>query len=118
MTILERVASAASWPATLLHELTHFLLALPWADENAIIRDEGGVAHYCSWGEDVSAWSVWLVSLGPTLLGSVVGVIGLWRLVSAPPGTAGEALVAAAIAGYWIIYVVPSGDDLDIQTED
>jgi hypothetical protein len=105
----------ASWPATLLHELTHLLLALPWTEESAIIVDDAGVAHYCTWRDDAPTLGIVLASLGPTILGSVVGLIGLIQLVTAPPGTLNDWLIAGAIAGWWVIYAAPSSDDLDIN---
>jgi len=91
------------------------LVALPWAEESAIIVDDRGPAHYVTWADETPLWAVVLASLAPTMLGTVVGIIGLLRLLIAPPATAGQTLVAAAIAGYWVIYVAPSPDDLDIQ---
>lgn len=107
----------ASWPATLLHELTHMLLALPWAEESAIIVD-GDVGHYVNWSPTAPQWAILLASLGPTLLGSLVGVVGLYQLVTSPPGTVAEWLLAGAIAGWWTIYAAPSGDDLDLHEPD
>lgn len=114
-TTAATLARAISWPATLAHELTHMLVALPWAVESAIIVDERGPAHYVRWDDDTPAWAVWLASLAPTLLGSAVGLIGLLRLLTAPPATLNTWLLAGAIAGYWTIYVAPSHDDRDIN---
>lgn len=108
------VARLASWPATLAHELTHMFAALPWAKESAVIVDDRGPAHYVTWRDETPRWAIWIASLAPTLLGSLVGVVGLARLAMTPPSTLNEWALAAAIAGYWIIYVAPSGDDLDI----
>jgi len=113
--MIRTLSKAVSWPAMILHELTHMALALPWADESAIIVDETGPAHHVNWADDTPLWAVALTSLGPTLLGSLVGLVGLWRLLTAPPASASDMLVAAAIAGYWVIYVAPSPADLDIQ---
>jgi len=116
---LQRLGSAAwrvgSLPATLLHELTHFVLGLPWADESAIVADGDGVVHGINWEPDTPQWAIVMCSLGPTILGSLVGAVGLWRLVVAPPGTTRTWLLAGALAAYWVIYVTPSGDDLDIH---
>jgi hypothetical protein len=111
-TVLWRVMSL---PATLLHELTHFLLALPWADQSAIIVDDQGICHGVDWTDDAPRWAIILASLGPTFLGALVGIIGLWRLATVPPGGSREWLIAGALAAYWSIYVAPSGDDLDIH---
>jgi len=98
----------------MLHELTHFLLALPWAEESAIIADQQGLAHGVTWTDDAPTWAIVLASLGPTFLGALVGVVGLFRLVTQPPATMNQWLLSAAIAGYWVIYASPSGEDLDI----
>jgi len=104
----------ASLPATLAHELTHLLLGLPWAEQSAIIVDDQGICHGVDWSDETPQWAVVLSSLGPTLLGSLVGLIGLWRVLTVPPGSSRAWLLSAALAAYWVIYVMPSGDDLDI----
>ena len=106
----------ASLPPTLAHELTHWLVSLPWADESAVIHDEQGFVHGVNWTDETPDWAIVLTSIAPLLLGSVVGLIGLWRLIAAPPGSPREWLVAGSLAGYWVIYVAPSGDDLNFQT--
>jgi len=109
-----RVSRIVSWPATLLHELTHMLLAVPWAAESAIIVDEDGPACYVTWATSAPRWGIVLASLGPTLLGAIVGVLGLWQLATSPPGSLNQLLLSAGIAAYWVIYVAPSEDDLAI----
>lgn len=107
----------ASFPAMLLHELTHYLLALPWSEESVVVIGEGGQAvHAVDYRDDVPEWVPLLASLGPTVLGSVAGLYGLYRLFASPPGTVNQWLVAGALAAYWVIYVAPSGDDLDLYT--
>lgn len=116
-TLPQVVWRVASFPAMLLHELTHYLLALPWSDESVVVIGEGGQAvHAVDYRDDVPGWAPILASLGPTMLGALVGLIGLWRLVQTPPGSINEWLLAGAIASYWVIYVAPSGADLDFNT--
>jgi hypothetical protein len=103
-----------SLPASMLHELTHFVLAQPWAEQSAIIWDDQGLVHGVDWQPETPRWAIVLASLGPTILGSLVGLVGLWRLLTAPPATLNEWLIAGAIAGWWTIYASPSPDDLDI----
>lgn len=106
----------ASFPATLLHELTHYLLALPWSDESVVVIGEGGDAlHAVDYRDDVPAWAPIVASLGPTMLGSLVGVIGLYRLLNSPPGGLNEWLLVGGLTAWWVIYVAPSGDDLDFH---
>jgi hypothetical protein len=117
MSLLSHYASRiwliVSFPTTLLHELTHWLTGLPWADESAIFY-ENGFGHVTNWGDDVPAWAPVVTSLAPTLLGALVGVIGLWQLFASPPSDF-ESLATAAIASlYWGIFTLPQGDDLDI----
>jgi len=114
-----RVAHAiwrvVSLPAMLAHELTHLLLSLPWATESAIVIDDLGAAHLVDWEPGTPRWAIVLASLGPTLLGSAVGLVGLWQLLQSPPGNLNQWLLAGAIAGWWTIYAAPSGTDLDIH---
>jgi len=104
----------ASLPATLAHELTHMLLSVPWADETAVAWHRDGVACFTAWSDEAPQWAIVLSSLGPTLIGSIAGIGGLWQLFTAPPETSSGLLTTAAIAAWWVIYVTPSGDDLDI----
>jgi len=117
-----RAASAcwrvASLPATLAHELTHMLLAAPWADETAVAWHADGVACFTNWTPSAPRWAIVLASLGPTILGSLVGIGGLWQMLTAPPSSSRELLITAAIAAWWVIYTTPSGDDLDIHNPD
>lgn len=109
--------SIASLPATLAHEVTHWLvsLSMPWSEQSAVIHDGSGFVHGVEWGEETPLWAIVLTSIAPTLLGSVVGCVGLYRLFLAPPGTTRAWFVSAAIAGWWVIYACPSADDLDFS---
>jgi hypothetical protein len=107
-------------PATLAHEVTHWVVSLPWSEQSAVIHDETGFVHGVEWRDETAAWVVILTSLAPTILGSAVGLVGLYRLFTVPPGNTRQWLITAAIAGWWVIYVCPSDDDLDfaLTTED
>lgn len=104
----------ASLPPTLAHELTHMLLSVPWADETAIAWHEHGVSNFVAWSEDAPQWAVVLASLGPTFLGALVGIGGLWQIVAAPPSSGTDMLITGALAAWWVIYAAPSPDDMDI----
>jgi hypothetical protein len=104
-------------PATLAHELTHWLVSLPWAEQSGVCYTPAGFDHVAEWGDDVPTWAIILTSIAPTLLGSLVGLIGLWRLFNAPPGSTRAWLVTGSIAGWWVIYVAPSADDLDFSAK-
>jgi hypothetical protein len=107
--------AVASMPATLAHEVTHWLVSLPWSEQSAVIHDGSGFVHGVEWSDETPAWAVVLTSIAPTILGSVVGCVGLYRLLTAPPPTTRAWLVSASIAGWWVIYVCPSADDLDFS---
>lgn len=101
-----------SLPTTLLHELTHWAAGLRWATESAVFYENGEIGHVVNWSDDVPDWAPIVTSLAPTLLGALIGLIGLWRLVTVQPETF-EQLATAAIASiYWGIYCLPQGDDL------
>jgi len=116
-TIVAACWSVASMPATLAHEATHWLVSLPWASQSAVIHDDCGFVHGVEWGEQAPTWAIVFTSLAPTLLGSLVGLIGLLRLLTAPPGSTRVWFVTGAIAGWWVIYVMPSSDDLDFYSQ-
>jgi uncharacterized membrane protein YfcA len=62
----------------------------------------------------VSRWQLALVSVAPSLLGAVAGVLGLWRLQTAPPQSAGGLVMACLLAAYWVMIIIPSAEDLEL----
>jgi hypothetical protein len=113
-----KVWTAVSTPAMVLHELTHALVAQPWAERSAVVFDGASAAVHIEWSDDPPAWGVTLAHLAPTLLGTLVGLIGLVQLATSPPTGLNQWLVAGAIAAYWTIYVAPSGDDRTVRTDE
>jgi hypothetical protein len=90
------------------------LLAAPWANETAVAWHRDGVACFTDWEDNAPQWAIALASLGPTLIGAIVGIGGLWQLFTAPPNAGSDLAITGAIAGWWVIYAMPSADDLDI----
>ena len=116
------LVAAASLPAALLHELSHALVALPWADAVAVQFDgSGGAACEVSW-EDPPDYAVLLAAYAPLWLGTVVGAIGLWSFVTGPqPQSLNDWLLSGALAGYWVVYVAHDPRDrgeTDTNTEE
>lgn len=112
-TVRERVWRLASFPATLAHEVLHMIASLPWADRGGIVFGDGPPECRVVWQDDAPDWGLILASLAPTFVGAGVGIVGLWLLVTHRPNSAREWLLAAAAAAEWVIFVAPSGDDLE-----
>lgn len=104
-----------SLPPMLAHELTHFLLALPWAEQSAIVVDDSGPFHGVDWTDDAPRAAIVLSSLGPTFVGTIAGGIGLWHLWHSPPSSARQWVLVGVSAIWWSIYAAPSPADADIH---
>jgi hypothetical protein len=108
---------ATVWPSTVAHEMTHLIVSLPWAVETALLIDDAGPRHVVRYGEETPRWAVWLTSLAPALLGTIVAIGGAWLLLTAPPESGTGWLLAAALAWAWVVFMSPSTSDLDISTD-
>jgi hypothetical protein len=116
----QKLNTALTWlasPGVFIHEMCHFLASLPVADQAAIVVGESEHAtaeHVWAPRDDVSRWQLALVGVAPSLLGAVAGLLGLWRLQTAPPQTAGGLMMACVLAAYWVMIIIPSAEDLEL----
>lgn len=117
MTVLQSITNVVVWPSTVAHELTHAAVAYPWADsiDVRVTRPAGENAVYIDWREGVKRWQVAVASLAPFLMGIValVGALVLWVAggFSLPESGVGLAKLAI-VAMWWVLYVIPSSDDV------
>lgn len=102
-------------PGYLLHELTHCLVAAPWADRIAVCMDlrTGHPSARIDWAGDDPPKAASAVA--PFFMGmaAMVGFLLLWLSAGAPIN-GGVTQFAAVVIGImqWIIYTTPSGEDL------
>jgi len=102
-----------------LHELTHAVIAAPGADRVVVEIDvvggddlPSGTAHI-RWRDGVSNLWLYAAALGPSILGTVVGGVILWVLLTMgwdPPAGLVHQLAIFAGAAWWLIYTTPVED--------
>ena len=115
-TAIQAIAS----PGVFVHELCHFVASLPWADQAAIVvgaSEQATAEHVWKPRDDAPRWALIFVGVAPSLLGAIVGLLGLWQLHTAPPESATGLLTALVAAAYWSLVVIPSAEDLTLDTE-
>lgn len=117
MTLLQSITNVVVWPSTVAHELTHAVVAYPWADsiDVNVTRPAGENAVYIDWREGVARWQVAVASLAPFLMGIValVAALVLWVTGGFSLPTSGVELAKmAVVAMWWALYMVPSPDDV------
>jgi len=116
-SLLRRVLGVVTLPAVVAHELTHLIAAVPWSQSAGVVIADGAAECQIRWRDDPPTIGVILAAYAPTVVGCVLGVGGLVALATDRPDTAAEWLWAAAAAGYWIIYVLPSAFDREVAAQ-
>lgn len=107
-------------PIRILHELTHVLAALPWAEEWQIIIEPGYAEARVAWDEHTPGWGVAIASLAPALVGALLASVVLVSalLEGFPLPATAEAGLWWALGGVaWALYAAPSPGDLQGATE-
>lgn len=117
MTVLQSITNVVVWPSTVAHELTHAVVAWPWADrvDLTVTRPAGENSVHIDWREGVARWQVAVASLAPFLTGilALVGALVLWVAGGFALPESGVGLAKLAIvAMWWTLYVIPSPDDI------
>jgi len=108
VSLVNRLAALASLPAALAHELSHALVALPWAEEVSVSFDgEGGAQCHVVWRDDgPPEYASLMAAYAPLWIGMPVGVLGLWALATGSlPQTLQDWLVPSVAAGYWVVFI-------------
>lgn len=117
--LLAGVARAARVPVEFLHECTHVLWAVPWADQWEIVvgpaESDLSMHTVVDFDDDAPEWAIAASHLAPFvtgLLGALVaGVLMLQGDVEGPV-TSWDLLVWSALAMAWVMYTRPSAGDL------
>lgn len=117
MTVLQSITNIVVWPSTVAHELTHAVVAWPWAkrvDVN-VTRPAGENYVAIDWRDGVTRWQVAVASLAPFLMGilALVAALILWVAGGfSLPESGVELAKMAIVAMWWVLYAVPSADDV------
>jgi hypothetical protein len=117
-----RLAALVAFPVALAHELSHYLAALPWADESAILLEPAGgrATTLITWRADAPRWAVALACLFPTVLGAGLGVAALvwWGLAGLAVPADLEGWMRLTIGALsWGVFTWPSPSDLAAARE-
>lgn len=113
MNGFRRLGLAALLPVRFLHELTHVLFALPWAEAWRIeIRADGQTA-FVEFEPGAPRWAVWLSHHAPVVMGALVFPVllasSVGMLVSGPSMTDWLLVMVGFVA--WTAYAKPSVSD-------
>lgn len=112
---LKRLFGLATLLPALLHELTHALVAAPWAERVTVSIDPGGSGAVCGieWRDDAPTLGQATAMIAPTLAGTTGAAIGgVWLVEQGLPGSpTGLGLYAVAVVG-WAVYTGASARDL------
>lgn len=114
--MLRLVSTLLALPAWMLHEVTHAIVALPWARRVAItfdVEDQHPRARI-QWQDDETAPKA-VSAMAPFIIGSssMLGLLALWLLKGRPMSGSIEVFAAGTVAlMWWIIYTTPSAQDL------
>jgi len=117
--LLDALWRLGSLPPTVAHEATHWLLARPVAREVRLRwRGRRHPSVAAAWRRDAPRVGIVLASIGPTILGTAMGLIALsWTLLDAGsvsgalPSTTRQWLLTSVVAVWWGIYSWPSAGD-------
>jgi hypothetical protein len=113
-----RLAALVAFPIALVHELGHYLAALPWADDSVILIDPAGgrATTFIDFSDGTPRWAVAVACVFPTLVGLAVATVALvwWGLEGlAMPSDLSEWMKIAAATIAWGVFSWPSPDDIE-----
>jgi hypothetical protein len=118
MSRIRLISTLVTLPATLLHELTHVLASLPWANEIRVrLRPRTGEARAAiQYPPATPDWLIRLHELSPAILGLIGGMIlaGWWVTTGDPMPDSLIGKVGMLYVSYsWALYaVLGAADDL------
>jgi hypothetical protein len=115
---VKRLAALVAFPIALVHELGHYLAALPWADDSIMLIDPAGgrATTFIEFSDEAPRWAVAIACVFPTVLGVVVatGALVWWGLagLAFPVDLIGWMRLSIGALS-WGVFTWPSPDDLD-----
>lgn len=107
-THVQVVLLALFLPGVLLHELTHAVVASPFADVDIVW---GAVAVDMEWRPSTPRGAVAIAHLAPLLVGWLTGLVFVVGHVLYQPDLPGLAMIFVVVQ--WLLYTVPVLGDLD-----
>jgi hypothetical protein len=113
-----RLAALIAFPIALVHELGHYLAALPWADDSIMLIDPAGgrATTFIEFRNDAPRWAVAIACVFPTVVGVIVATITLvwWGLegLAMPVDLVGWMRLSIGALS-WGVFTWPSADDLE-----
>jgi hypothetical protein len=118
-TTLRLVATLLCFPGVLAHELTHYAVARWVAVDLRLSVGARPAVTVAQWRETAS-WGIVAAAYAPLLVGLCAGAgVLVWALVAGWPAVESIRDVAVALlgAGWYAVYVLPSGDDIETAQE-
>lgn len=118
MNRARRLAALIAFPIALVHELGHYLAALPWADDSIMLIDPAGgrATTFIEFHNDAPRWAVAIACVFPTVLGVIVatGALVWWGLegLAMPVDLVGWMRLSIGALS-WGVFTWPSADDLE-----
>lgn len=100
-------------PGIVFHELTHVVVARPWAAETGVDWSGDAPLARMVWPPETPAWAVVAAHLAPVVVGTFIGSFAAATVLNDPQAVAG---VSPSLAGYlalnWLAYALPSPSDV------
>jgi hypothetical protein len=119
-TTLRVLATVLCWPGVFFHELTHYAVARRVGDDVRLSVASARPATTVGAWDSGASWAIVAAAYAPLLVGLCVGASALaWGLVAGWPSVAGLEELATVLlgAGWYAVYVLPSGDDIETAQE-
>jgi len=114
---IDTYGTVVLFPAIVLHELTHAVVATPWVKEQSVTVKPRAAQWDVTWADGVAAWQVALVALAPFVAGMLAFGVGMavWLLNGFTMPTTVIELSSLAVFGmWWAVYVRPSPEDVHL----
>jgi len=112
-------ANLVTLPPTVLHELAHLLVVLPWAAQVGVVFDmtRADAELRVNYRSGTPQGAVVASHYAPAVSGVAIAVVAVWWLLTQglAPATATEAVWWSVLSVWWAIYTLPSGRDRDTE---
>jgi len=121
VSLVNRLAALASLPAALAHELSHALVALPWAEEVSVSFDgEGAAQCHVVWRDDgPPEYASLMAAYAPLWIGGLLGAAMFGALLTGPlPETLVEWLIVSTAGAYWTVFIAHDPRDRGRRGDD
>lgn len=115
-TFSSRVGTALLTPGMVLHECTHYVASIPWADTLSIdIRLGPRSAVRARWRDAASGRGIVFAQIAPTLMGILLVPLFAVAVNVVDIGSISELLGIVVVAANWLVFTWPSQDDREFM---